>query len=243
VVICDFDAKIPRFKGKLMIVSARHLLTIFVLAALALPLYGCKEEKGATGEISAAVQVVDAKGAEGLLAVAARLQSEVAFLRGYWMCVDTEFSFDRVHDMTSTAYDNENSPAGFRCHILGATGGVEQEIMPDIDWLEEDRVDQPIYGSWYYNGSHYVPGAGVGDASVSDRDLIAFLPYVRADICAGVNEALGIEGIPAIEGVQWLTPFQGTYVGNGVALLPPARLSGCFNDGGKNVFYQVLLVR
>lgn len=118
---------------------------------------------------------------------------------------------------------------------------------------------------WTYNAEFDVPGIGIDGAG--GNDVIAFLPDISSGICRQVNEELGVDvsacsttisGVPQVTNAT--TALVDEYMDDAYTfptadspdLTGPAgcttvfsrQASGCFVDnGGRNVFYSVLLER
>ncbi len=179
-----------------------------------------------------------------ILEYGAALETSVAALRSYWMCLDEEISFDQK-PFEPSKYDNEYAPENLRCHVFHPIGGVRP-------W---DNA-----GEWYFNGSHVILGVGLKDESENDRELIAFYTGLSRSACVAINKKLDIgnpRGNPPKEegAIDLGTPFVGQFEAKAnLASIPylSQRLAGCFEADSTleevtletpYIFYQALAVR
>ena len=155
-----------------------------------------------------------------------------------------------------------NTPSNFAACTGGSTtttcvfhpaGGGATYVLAPGDVMASGNASQ-----WVFNGSNEINLVGTSDAaddpSVSEVDIIAFLPGIKQSICQKINEELGIgTTIPEDTGINVTTQKV-----NGVALASGATGTigaaggtnsddldgqgfGCFNDGGTYIYYHVLI--
>lgn len=173
---------------------------------------------------------------------------------------ENDLSFEGIpgHATASCAADS--------CKIFKTAGGAQIYKEPRAVWLDAGESASPLYGQWFVPANVCVdavpPDAGncEADAAASTEDLVLLLPWVRADLCRQINDALGIDnpgGNPPQEtGSAWAgaaASYAGSFSdGNKIddagGVLSGKR-AGCFAgkpgsvpDGGYH-FYQVLIGR
>jgi hypothetical protein len=147
------------------------------------------------------------------------------------------------------------------CRVFGAGGGGIGYRAPQGDWLDPRETARPLYGQWYFAADVCVDGAGSGDATcagdgLDNEDIVAFLPWIRKEVCIGINEKLGVDnpgGNPPVETASaWgvaVPKFTGGF-SDGTVLNQPGLSAGCFVGSGVNsppagtyAFFQVLSAR
>ena len=171
-------------------------------------------------------------------------------------CSDTEISFESAF---LSGYTNTNNPPD-DCKIFDRSANGITYAEPQADWLDSTFSSNAVYGQWYFAQGVCVENIGSGGsacASDSAKDLIAFLPFIKASICRVLDERLDIipnKGTPPTEtGDAWRSTadrFVGSYSGGDIMLDQDGLLSGCFQGSGGNTppngsysFFQVLMSR
>lgn len=146
------------------------------------------------------------------------------------------------------------------CKVFDTGGGLGYRT-PVEAWLDAGQSAQPLFGQWYFAANVCVEdigggGAGCDSDGSDNEDLVAFLPWVRREVCIEINEKLGVAnpgGVPPVEvGNAWPaggTKFTGAFA-DGVVLEQTAQTAGCFAGngaasppGGAYAFFQVLMAR
>lgn len=114
---------------------------------------------------------------------------------------------------------------------------------------------------WFFTGASCVSGVGtgIGSCTVSEMDIIAYLPNVTLDACIAINKKLGFNapsGTPPQDNASSYDPtirhFNGTFTSNWILRdfgdIVTGNIAGCYEGddtpaGGTYHFYQVLLER
>ncbi|MGB4057872.1 MAG: hypothetical protein WBK77_07290, partial [Alphaproteobacteria bacterium] len=102
---------------------------------------------------------------------------------------------------------------------------------------------------WHFTGRSCITGLGTGGAgcgldSVSNEELIAVLPNIKASVCQTIDKKLGIAAIPANSGGAYsATKFTGAFTDGSEITLPTAYNAACYSQGGAYHFYYALLSR
>lgn len=171
-------------------------------------------------------------------------------LRGY---KDTEISYENP---VSAGYANANCTEE-QCKIFSTEGGGVSYKPPPAEWLDSAQSAEAGYGSWIFSGENEVDQVGTDGASAANKELIAFLPYVKKVLCIEVNKKTGVTnplGDPPREAdsiAAYTALFTGSYVhGESLTLPDPdkGKNAGCFEGGGNPAIetyhvYQVLMAR
>lgn len=187
-------------------------------------------------------------------------------------CKETELSFEDPYDNN---YVN-NARADGSCKLFGDKGGGLEYPVPDSNWLDKSQtsVAPNFFGKWYFSNNVCVLGVSTGGVSdcwnngtVTDNELIAFLPFLKKDVCQAINNEIGIAMVNddvVISGggsvdYQESRKFTGTFqdqstqqsrwIGQGASGFI-SKYHGCFQravtayvPSGDYVFYMVLLAR
>lgn len=150
--------------------------------------------------------------------------------------------------------------------VFHSSGGALNYEVPNADWLDQRFSAQPHFGEWYFPTETCVIGAGAGAAgctAANVMDLIAVLPYVKAEICKDINKLTNFEssGTPPQESDTIFlnnNKFIGAFTGpeNPADINFTGRsLAGCIRPAGAATavhgpsagdsyhFFQVLLAR
>lgn len=141
------------------------------------------------------------------------------------------------------------------CRIFALSGGGVSYKAPPASWLDSAQSAQAGYGTWVFSGLNEISGVGTDGAAAANKELIAFLPYVSADLCVELNRKTDVDnpgGVPPQEAdtiASYATLFTGTYSHGDVVDLPQSgKTAGCFEGGGTPAaatyhYYQVLVAR
>jgi hypothetical protein len=171
-------------------------------------------------------------------------------LRGF---KDTEVSYENP---VVAGYANPVCTDG-ACRIFSPEGGGVAYKAPVTEWLDSSHAADPGYGAWIFSGDNEVDRIGTDGATAANKELIAFLPYVKKALCLELNRKTGVTNpsdMPPREADQiaaYTALFGGTYVhGESLTLPDPdkGKNAGCFEGGGNPSlgtyhFYQVLMAR
>lgn len=171
-------------------------------------------------------------------------------LRGY---KDTEPSYENP---LAAGYANAACTED-ACRIFAPDGGGVTYKPPPSEWLDPAQSAQPGYGDWVFSGETEVERIGTDGGAAVNKDLLAFLPYVKKALCIELNQKTGVtnpSGNPPAEADQisaYTSLFTGTYaIGESLTLADPnkGKTAGCFEGGGTPAagtyhFYQVLVAR
>lgn len=165
-----------------------------------------------------------------------------------------------------TGYDNGAcGPADTSCKIFAPAGGGMTYAPVPRDWLNSGFSAAPDFEKPYFAGNVCVPGVGTGDTgcasdAVSNEELVAYVPFMRKEICMEINDLLDVpneaDDAPEMADCPWSAKFTGTFA-DGVMLegaTPNSffgKAAGCVktidNCGGLSTpsyhFYQVLVAR
>jgi hypothetical protein len=165
-----------------------------------------------------------------------------------------------------TGYDNPNCGAGdTSCQIFAPAGGGMTYAPAPRDWLAGGFSAEAEFENAYFAGNVCVPGVGTGDTgcatdAAGNEELVAFVPFVKQEICMQINTLLDVpnEGTdaPVMADCPWSAKFTGTYA-DGVMIQGTAvdaffgRAAGCVKTtdtcggaaGPSYHFYQVLVAR
>lgn len=204
------------------------------------------------GSISAMTQEQARLAATEILDYASTLATATAQLRlrGY---KDTALSYE---NSLTAGYDNASCPED-GCRIFLPEGGGVIYRPPAPEWLDSSHSAQAGYGTWVFSGDTEVERIGTDGGAAANKELIAFLPYVKKALCLEINNKTGVTNPsdnPPAEADQiasYVSLFTGTYgVGESLTLADPnkAKTAGCFEGGGSPAagsyhFYQVLVAR
>jgi hypothetical protein len=173
-------------------------------------------------------------------------------------CADRDISFE--NDVV-TGYAHTPSVAD-TCQLFNNNGGGMVYQAPVPEWLDISISPAPaLRGQWYFAGDVCVPGTGNAQANCAtdgtdNEAIIAFLPYLKKDLCLQINSLLGITnpgGNPPGEiGGAW-TATAIKYTGaqsDGEKLDESARMAGCFEGAAASTpgpktyhFYQIIIPR
>ena len=160
------------------------------------------------------------------------------------------FSHERNAEKTEEIYTRVSGCAQAQNKIYNEQGGALTYANLPKKWLQPDRAENPGFGEWIFSASNSVIGFGTGDMSQpGSADLIAYVNFLKEPLCAAMNKALGISGIPDNkESFKPDTPYIGRFEVDGKieAIDLSGKNAGCFrnNSGGESyVFYTVLLER
>lgn len=168
---------------------------------------------------------------------------------------------DRLSFETPLLSGYANSACGDdSCRVFGTGGGVAYRA-PDSGWLDSAQSAQPLYGQWYFPAQLCAQGVGSGGAGcdsdgADNEDVVAILPWVRREVCAAINEKLGLANPgdpPPVEvGNGWAAghpKFTGGFA-DGAVLEQGGRMAGCFAGngaatppGGAYAYFQILAPR
>lgn len=165
---------------------------------------------------------------------------------------DSQIAFDTaaLEDYSNTGCTSDS------CRVFSSAGGGATYTLPDPKLLDEKRMNEDQYGSWYFTGANEVTGAGTDADGADSKDLLAILPWLKKDICLAINKGLAVpedDGEPPqiADDYDRESPFNGAYANGdiigGTAL--NGRRAACFrgeNDGnGKGTYhyFQVLRAR
>ena len=146
--------------------------------------------------------------------------------------------------------------------VFNIAGGGANYTQLAADVLDSTQSAQSNYGDWMFIGAMEVTGIGTDGSGATADELIAFLPYVRQDICKKINQRVGVttaNGDPPQENDTIKTDkYTGTFdagdedIGSVVSANLNGKKSGCFRGdtlvGGSDIsdkyyFYYVLLPR
>lgn len=154
-----------------------------------------------------------------------------------------ELVFDAPVDFSTHCDTPANSP---NCVFHPDGGGATYQTATDDITSTAGQI-------WVYNGENQVNQIGrysTGGNTTSNVEVIAFLANVRDGICQRINEELGISGIPtenSIEVTQQMATTDtiglgtsGDIIGDDVTELDNQPF-GCFEQGGVNYYYHVLV--
>jgi hypothetical protein len=169
-------------------------------------------------------------------------------------CADMDLSFDNG---TVGGYAHMPDVAD-TCKIFNEGGGGMIYALPSESWLDAAQSAKTLYGEWYFPANVCVRGIGNGTAgcesdSTDNEDILVILPYIKEQVCAAINNSLGLgTTIPVETADGWTTAntkFTGTMADN-TALDQTGVMAGCFAGSGANTpdantyhFFQVLVTR
>ena len=145
------------------------------------------------------------------------------------------------------------------CKIFHEDGGAINYLPPGKEWLDMNLSPAPaLRGQWMFPANICVPTIGSAVAncesgSTDDEALMAWLPYVRKEVCSQLNTLLAIDNPggspPLLTYAGNITPvqFTGTQT-DGAAIDMDGKMAGCYEGtgalpAGTYHFYQVLLPR
>ena len=173
-----------------------------------------------------------------------------------------EISFDYPAWGDSKYQHAVPSPDTFK--VFYPDGGGVPWQKPDLKYLDSNFSSAYGYGKWLFTGSSCIPNIGSGsdaDCNASDTqlELIAVLPYIERGLCIQINKKLGVNAAnnympPQDVGDAWsATPeFDGTF-GPGEVILDAGTIlkgldAACFEGGGTPPagsyhFYSTLMQR
>lgn len=175
-------------------------------------------------------------------------------------CQDNQFNFrNAVTDAIVTSgtnpfapYINASTPANGSCDVFGANGGKINFVLPP----DNAQIDSLITNANFISRKMYVFTSknsvwNIGTTNVAE--LVILLPALRLEVCQSINTMLKNEGsIDSTVNLNPDNPYDGTYADwgdiDGAAL--HGKKAGCAYDtdasdgnGGKYIFYQVLIAR
>lgn len=164
-------------------------------------------------------------------------------------CLDTSISFE---NSVVTGYTNPNSPASKECNIFDAFGGGASFQKPSFKSLDSSFSASGSFGEWNFNHRYCIYEIGTGSSGTCDAsqaDIVAFLPYIKLEICEAINQqgGLSLNPIPT-QGFE-LYKFIGSYVSpSSFNSVFKSKNMGCFRASsgtaaGSYVFYHVLRPR
>lgn len=210
------------------------LVTIALLAALTLTISSLSDSTEQSGNVERArIQ------ASAIMRHTAGVREAIERLRVAGTG-EAQMSFD-VSYLSSSLYANPNC-TGSDCLIYGSAGGGISYEVPDTDWLESSASGNTRYGEWEYSGANAVPAVGT-----ARPELLAYLSYLREDLCTQIDSMLNVAGGIPTDGDGFdTTTFQGAFSASGTIDNMDGYEAGCFKDGGGTrgyVFYQVLIKR
>lgn len=159
-------------------------------------------------------------------------------LRG---CTESQISFENPIE---SGYANAGAPSDNSCHVFNISGGKT---------IWQGAPDGSNDGNfWRFQGN-----VGLTDMGGTDKELLAVLPGVVPELCALLNDRLGISNpsgaAPTNDAFDVSVKFTGTYDDSGGNVFGDngdesnfaGRAAGCFNGppAGTHYFYQVLIGR
>lgn len=134
--------------------------------------------------------------------------------------------------------------ASAMCRVFDPQGGA-------IGW-PSPPADANDGSAWLLTGQTCIPdigqgGAGCSGDGVANEELLAVLPNLQKDVCAEINDRLGISGIPVNAGSGYsTTQFTGSFSDGALPDGMDGRAAGCFDGGAGQPgyhFYAVLNAR
>ena len=153
--------------------------------------------------------------------------------------------------------------AGFEYCVFHPTGGGATYASAPTNMMAASGGNTT--GKWVYNADNQIDllGISTGDDTpiVSTADLIAFLPGITDTLCSRINDELGLPtAAPTETGIEFTTEMvndgsapaicdscnAGQTIGTGGGGADntlDAQPYGCFNQGGTNVYFHVLVER
>jgi len=195
-----------------------------------------------------------------IMRYASGLESAIEKLRITNGCSENDISFDHA---SITGYTNPNSPADKSCHIFDIYGGGMTYEQPKDNWLDGAYASAQGYGDLFFTATAEVTGIGTDCGNAACMDLILIVPYLRRDVCLGINRVL--DNVPAYSGnppanddaialgdaEKFIGSFnsnivlEGTSSGRSFAGLNAACIEDNGNGGGSGeyFYYHVLLAR
>lgn len=146
-----------------------------------------------------------------------------------------------------------------RCKVFHEDGGAMNYMPPGVEWLDMVYTPAPaVRGRWVFPAN--ICFLNVGNATTgcdSDSEdneaLVAWLPYVRKEVCAQLNILSNVSNVgsnpPPLTYAGNLVPvlFTGTQT-DGAEIDTGGKIAGCYEGSGTLPagtyhFYQVLLPR
>ena len=198
--------------------------------------------------------------ATALLASANGIATAIKAMIAVNNCKDTEINFYVPNLAYASQFSNASAPSDKSCNVFALEGGGLGFTKPNKNIFDQDFSSSSAGWDWLFEGSRCIWGAGTGPTActvATQSDLVAFLPYIKKDICQAINKKYDIVqsgyDVPA-EGFS-TERFNGTYIYNGGIIGASAtatslrnKLAGCFRSttGGTKdsyVFYYTLLTR
>lgn len=237
------------------------LIGIVLFAALSFTV-----ARGLRTQTASSISEKDASlAAAEILDYAQRIQRAVDRVRRRG-CSENEISFENE---VVAGYENANAPNDNSCHIFHPNGGSVSYVIPKNEWLNITDANNAtnssftdLFGAWYIPRNNCVHDIGTGDSNcfsepASVADLTLFLPWLRAEICNEIAQAVNIIdgngnartiglsmiilGAPRFNG-NFGTPPRGNVGLSGVETAC-IRHIGPGNPGDGHFFYSVLLPR
>ncbi|WP_435641035.1 hypothetical protein [Micavibrio aeruginosavorus] len=124
-------------------------------------------------------------------------------------CSESELNFE---NSTITNSDNATAPSDGHCDVFAPNGGGISFTTIPPQWLDNDHSDKDGYGLPVFGGDARM--LEIGSDAATNQDLILWIGFVSADVCAAINKKLGIDPMPTfVDG-----PYAGLYY------------TGSFND-------------
>ncbi len=193
--------------------------------------------------------------ADGIIDYARTLRQGVQDIRING-CSSAEVSFEN-----SIVAGYEHAPvARDACKLFHGRGGGVNYARPPDSWLDITLSSPTLQREWFFPANVCIPeigsapaGTGCNGDSEDNESLIVILPYILQDVCAAINDRLGLGAAPLTEvGDAWPsanTRFTGTQT-DGTVLNQDRRMAGCFQGTGTGTpptgtyhFFQVLVAR
>ena len=171
-------------------------------------------------------------------------------------CLETQLNF---YSDADTSFSTAAAPADKSCNIFDLNGGGVFYLKVNSNWLDDSFSAKTDYGNWLFMAKSCIYGMGKGGVSTCDptiSELIAYLPFVKQEVCVAYNKAMDVNAPTYAPESNLLTAvkFSGTYsagAGSFEAFAPSlsGKRAGCFkvSSGGNYnsayTLYYVLLPR
>ncbi len=166
------------------------------------------------------------------------------------MLVSGNVAADELLFVVPTDFDDDCDATTTRQCVFHPQGGAATyaEAPPEVTTGTSSQA-------WVFNSENEISLVGTtgggGSVTTSTADVIAFLPNVTDLVCRRLNEQLGIgDVIPPETGIEIGNNMDvdnpgfgagGDTIGEGTAAALDGQPFGCFDQGGINYYYHVLL--